>query len=233
MLSALFDISNIAFIVPLSGFGTSTYAVSYVELWSTIFGLASVIGCARNKMWWYPIGIINSIGFIAIFYQINLYSDLLLNFYFIGMSIFGWIMWKKNLSDGSSKFPISWMQLEHRIGAAIVVIAGTYILGCNIDLVFSSMAHSVAYVLSESYSHTPAAMPFWDAFTTVSSMVAMYLLTKRYVEAWVLWVIVDVVCIGLYMYKGVIAMSAEYFVFLINAVVALYVWNKTSKESLC
>ena len=97
----------------------------------------------------------------------------------------------------------------------------------NIDLIFNAMAQIVASAIGVEYIHTPAATPFWDAATTVMSIAAMYLLTRKYVEAWVLWIIVDVVCAGLYLYRGVLFLSLEYLVFLGNAIFALYQWHKT------
>ena len=226
MLEFLFDIKNIAFIVPLSGFGTDTYSVSWLELWATVLGLAAVIGARLNKVWWYPLGILNSIGFIAIFYQIQLYSDLLLNFYFIAISIFGWWVWTRRKSDGSEEYPIQYMDTNDQFLTIMSIILGTVLLGTFIDPIFNSMAQLVASVLGTTYSHTPAAMPYWDAATTVMSIAAMYLLAKRKVESWILWVIVDIICVGLYAYRGVAAMSVEYFIFLANAVYALYQWHK-------
>lgn len=226
MLELLFDIKNIAFVVPLSGFGTDTYAVSWLELWATVLGLAAVIGARLNKVWWYPLGILNSVGFIAIFYQIQLYSDLLLNFYFIAISIFGWWVWTRRKSDGSEEYPIQYMNTLDQILTVALIVVGTVLLGTYIDPIFNGMAQSVASVLGTTYTHTPAAMPYWDAATTVMSIAAMYLLAKRKVESWILWVIVDIICVGLYAYRGVAAMSVEYFIFLANAVYALYQWHK-------
>lgn len=230
MLSELFSISNIAFTVPLAGFGTDHYNVSWLELWSTILGLAAVIGARLNKVWWYPLGIANSVGFIAIFYQINMYSDLLLNFYFIVISFLGWWMWVQKDKTGAEAFPIRRLGSLGQTVLLLFVVGGTILLGQNIDVVFSSMASVVASATQTTYTHIPAALPYWDASTTVMSVAAMYLLAKRYVESWVLWVVVDIICIGLYMYKGVIAMAAEYFIFLLNAILALYQWDRFAKR---
>lgn len=230
MLQELFSINNILFNIPFSGFGSDVYPISLVEFWATILGLASVIGAALNKRWWYGVGILNSIGFIAIFYQVQLYSDLLLNFYFIFMSILGLYWWSKKNALGDDLYKISYMtqysQLVHIVVMAIAII----ILGSNIDFIFNAMAVFVASILGTEYEHIPASMPYWDATTTVLSIVAMKLLAERKVEAWILWIIVDVICVGLYAYKGVTALAIEYFVFLINAIVALIFWHKFSKQ---
>ena len=202
ILVYLFSIKNIVFVVPLAGFGTETYAVSIVELWATIGGLIAVIGARLNKLWWYYIGIIKSFGFIAIFYQIQLYSDLLLNIYFISMSLYGIYVWTRIKSNGVYEYPIQYMSLKENIKWSIIIFIGTIFMGLNINSFFEFLASNIANMLGVSYVHSEASFPILDSFIAVTSVVAMYLLAKRKVESWILWVIVDIVCVGLYLYKG-------------------------------
>ncbi len=230
ILNYLFNINNVAFVVPLAGFGTDTYAVSVLELWATALGLICVIGARMNKVWNYPISIVNCIGFVAIFYQIQLYSDLMLNAYFIGMSMYGWYIWSRKDSTGRDEYEIRYMDIPNLMLLLATIPLGTYLLGSNINEIFGFLGTIVAGVLGTTYEHYPAALPYWDAFTTVTSFAAMYLMARRYVESWMLWSIVNVVCIGLYTYKGVIAMSAEYAIFLVNSVYGIYQWHKAAKN---
>lgn len=230
ILVYLFSIQNIAFVVPLAGFGTETYAVSVVELWATVGGLIAVIGARLNKLWWYPVGIVKSFGFIAIFYQIQLYSDLLLNIYFISMSLYGIYVWTRYKNNGSYEYPIQYMSFNEQLKWCAVILIGTAIMGLNINSFFEFIANSIAGILGINYVHQEASFPILDSFIAVTSVVAMYLLAKRKVESWILWVIVDIVCTGLYLYKGVIAVSVEYLVFLANAAYGVYQWHKASKE---
>lgn len=219
----IFSITNIAFNVPLPGYGGSdTYALSWIELVSSVLALAAVIGARLNKTWWYPLGILNSIGFIAIFYQVQLYSDLLLNAYFIVISVFGWWIWTRRRPGGTHEYRIRNMDFRDAILMSGGLSVAIVVLGLVIDTLFSS----VAGLFVSDYVHTPAAMPFVDATTTVLSVAAMYLLAKRYVESWVLWIIIDVICVIKYAMTGVLFLSLEYSVFLLNAIFALYQWNK-------
>lgn len=216
----MFDIANVIYTVPWFD-----YKLSLVELWATLLGLWFVIAFRKESIWAYPIGILNSIGFIAIFYQVQLYSDLLLNVYFILISLLGWYWWLRKDSNGKPAVSISIMTWTHRLAWILVIASFTYLLGTNIDFIFSN----IASVFVDDYSHIPAATPYWDALTTVMSVVAMYLLTRKYVEAWVLWVVIDVICIGLYFYRGIPFLALEYLVFLANAVLAVIQWNKKSE----
>lgn len=221
----MLDIENVLF--TLLG-----YPVSLVELWSTALGLWCVIAFRMNSAWAYPVGILNSIGFIAIFYQVQMYSDLLLNFYFIAISILGWYWWSQKDRRGNSVLQIRYMSVSQNLIWIAGLAVATAALGFYIDVIFNAMAQSVAWALGTTYDHTPAALPFWDASTTVMSVAAMFLLTRKKVEAWILWVIVDVICIGLYLYRGVLFLSLEYAVFLLNAIWAVYQWHKLSKRTI-
>lgn len=213
----MFDIANVIYVVPWF-----EYKLSLVELWATLLGLWFVIAFRKESIWAYPIGIINSIGFIAIFYQVQLYSDLLLNAYFILISLLGWYWWLRKDSSGKPEVTISFMTWSHRTTWILAIGIFTYVLGSNIDLIFSN----IASLFVSNYEHIPAATPYWDALTTVMSIAAMYLLTRKYVEAWLLWVIIDVICICLYFYRDIPFLALEYLVFLANAVLAVKQWGR-------
>lgn len=230
MLSTIFDINAIMYTFPLAGWGTDTYSMSYLEFWVVIFNLWSVIAFRKNSLWAYPTSIIACTGWAAMAYQLNLYSDQILNLYFVGISVIGWIMWTRKGSDGTDKYKIQYMPGVKQVGTLVGLAAGTLLLGTYINEIFTAIATPVAALLGETYEHYPAATPYWDAFTTVTSFFAMYMLTKRYVESWILWIAVNVVTVGLYYYRGVYFFSAEYVIFLANAIFAWYQWHKISKE---
>ncbi|CAL9964734.1 PnuC-like nicotinamide mononucleotide transport [Vibrio phage D148] len=230
MLDLLFNINSIMYTFPLAGWGTDTYSMSYLEFWVVIFNLWSVIAFRKNSLWAYPTSIIACTGWAVMAYQLNLYSDQILNLYFVGISVIGWVMWTRKSSDGTDKYKIKYMTRKQQIEAVVGLGIGVYALGTYIDPIFAAIATPVATLFGETYKHYPASLPYWDAFTTVTSFFAMYMLTKRYVESWILWTAVNVVTIGLYYYRGVYFFSAEYVIFLVNSIFALYQWHKLSKE---
>ena len=75
---------------------------------------------------------------------------------------------------------------------------------------------------------TDAALPYWDATTTVLSLIAQYLLARKVLENWVLWIVVDVLCIGIYGVKGLYPTAGLYAVFLVLATIGLITWSKTT-----
>ncbi|MGE8722955.1 nicotinamide riboside transporter PnuC [Leptospira terpstrae] len=195
------------------------YPLSLLEFLGTTSGLICVYLASRNHILTWPIGIFNSICFFFLFFQVQLYSDMLLQIYFFGSSVYGWWVWRK------------------RIGAFIKIQS----LGKrkNTLLLFSIFLGTL--ILGEVTSHFPIWFPnifskppaflYWDAFTTVASIFANLLLAQRKLESWFLWVFVDIVCIVLYALKEIPFVTAEYIVFLLIAFYGCYHWFREYKSS--
>jgi len=188
--------------------------MSYIEFIGTIAGLICVWLAAKSNILTWPIGLINIVCFFIIFYQINLYSDTILQVYFFFMSIYGWIYWKKN--DPKSEMVSSLTQNSRWIYLIISIIS---ILGLGF------LMKNIHTLLPTAFPEA-AAFPFPDAFTTVLSIIATILMAQKKWESWVLWIIVDIVCVFLYYLKGIKFISLEYFIFLGIASYGLYSWLK-------
>lgn len=202
----LFDIKHIAFSV-------LGYELSYVELIGTVFGLVSVWLAAKSHILTWPTGIVNEAAFFLLFYQVQLYSDMYLQVYFFGVTLYGWHYWKKE--DGKSqirKLSVRWRQILLVVLLILTGLSGWYI--SRIHLYFPELFTQ------------PAAYPYWDAFTTVSSIIATILLSRKIIETWVLWIAVDVVSVILYFLKGIHFVAIEYVVFLVICITGFVNWSK-------
>ena len=212
---SLFDVNN-------TWFTTLGYQMSGVEFWGTIFNLWCVWLVAKNKILNWPVGIIGSVLFAVLFYQIHLYSDFLEQWYYVVTGFWGWWMWTKGsakaVGDNEGVEKIN----KKEIGIwAMVIVIGTLMLTYgmkNLNVWFP-----MVFPVGASYA-------FLDALTTVMSFVAQWLLTKRKLENWYLWICVDVIGVGLYFAKGVVFVSLLYFVFLILATKGLLTWKKIYKS---
>ncbi len=196
------------------------YPLSLLEILGTVSGLFCVYLASRNYILTWPIGIFNSICFFFLFYQIQLYSDMLLQIYFFASSIYGWILWK-NRNGHFNK--IRSLDTVRSLIIGIGILVFTYFLG-----MFSI---NLPNLLPDFFS-IPPSYPYWDAFTTVASVVANFLLARRILQSWFLWVLVDIVCIVLYFLKGIPFVTGEYFIFLIIAVFGSWHWYKSYKENM-
>jgi nicotinamide mononucleotide transporter len=195
------------------------YPLSYVEFIGTLFGLVSVWLAARDNILTWSTGLINIVFFFAVFYQVQLYSDMFLQVYFFAVSIYGWRTWSRQKRRDER---ISTLSTQWRIVVSATVLLSAALLGA-----FMSNIH----VLFPKVFPQPAAYPFFDALTTVMSVIATVLLAKRILEHWVLWMLVDMISIILYLKKGILFISLEYVIFLGLASFGLIAWTKTLKNA--
>ena len=205
-----FGIDNVAFQI----WG---YPVSYVELIGTLFGLASVYFASRANILTWPTGIVNEIFLLLLFFQVQLYADMFLQIYFLGITIFGWYNWK----TGPGKNKITETTTRVRIYLASVILIGSLLAG----ILFKNI-----HTYLPQYFKIPAAYPFTDSFIMVSSIVATVLLAKKKIENWYLWIAIDIICVLLYYRKATYFLSIEYFIFLGLAIYGLYNWKKQLKN---
>lgn len=218
LLQAFFDINTIAF--TLLG-----YPISWLELVGTVFNLACVILVARRNMLTWPVGIVAVVLFGALFWQINLYADVIEQVYYLITSIVGWYMWATVRSRDSKdkKVVITTNSVKANL-LWIASIAATSVV--------ASWALSNAHLWAPALFPEPASLPAIDATTTIMSFAAQILMLRRKLENWVLWIVVDVVAIWLYWYKGVPFVALLYVIFLFNALYGFTIWKRASNREL-
>lgn len=189
------------------------YPLSLIELLATITGLVSVYLAARAHIWTWPTGILNELAFMVLFYQLQLYSDMLLQGYFLVTTLYGWYYWQRASDAQIVKISSS----RYIALYVLVVVLGT-------TLIALSMQH--IHEVVPQWFPLPASYPFVDASITMMSIVATLLLAQKRLESWYFWILVDLVSVGLYGLKGVHLLALEYVVFLGMAVKGLLHWRK-------
>lgn len=195
--------------------------MSYLEFVGTLLNLWSVWLVTKNNILTWPVGNIAVILFAILFYQIRLYSDLFEQIYFLVTGFYGWWVWlylrKNRIQDKNKELSITYnSQISNAIYGGIIII-GTLCM---------------SYVMAHIHLYMPvlfpekASFPFLDAFTTVMSFAAQLLMAHKKIECWYLWIMVDIIGIGLYFAKGVVFISFLYLIFLILATKGLFNWRK-------
>jgi len=180
--------------------------MTLIEIIAAIAGLVCVWLTVKQNIWCWPIGLVQVGLYIYIFTSVKLYSDALLQIFFIVTSLYGWYMW---LYGGKNKTELK-----------VSVIGKKFILWVALILaVFPIFGFIMAKFLG-------ASAPYPDAFTTVASIVATYLMAKKRLESWILWISVDVIAIGVYIYKDLYITSGLYAVFLCLAITGYIKWRK-------
>jgi nicotinamide mononucleotide transporter len=178
-----------------------------VEIAGALFGVAFVVLTIRQSIWCWPIGLLNCAMYVIVFGQAKLYSDAVLQLIYVVMSLYGWYHWLYP-SGKREELPVT------RVGATE---AGALVVFC---LVGTALWGTAMHRL------TDAAFPYLDTATMTASLAAQWLLTRKRLENWVVWIGADLVMIGIYIAKGLIATSILYVIFTVLAVSGLWSWWK-------
>ncbi|MGX4746334.1 nicotinamide riboside transporter PnuC [Providencia rettgeri] len=229
-----FSTANTLVQIPLWG---SVYDLSYIEAVGTIAGLLCILLASLEKTINYLFGLINVSLFAVIFFQIQLYANLLLQIFFFVANIYGWYAWSRVTSSQQAELKIRWLSLPKAAITLVISVVAIIYLTFNIDAVFGVLARWAVGLLNLFGANLamptiePDAFPFWDSTMTILSVVAMILMTRKYVENWLLWVIINVISIVIFFIQGVYAMSLEYIILLGIALNGSRLWIKSAKEN--
>ncbi|HUQ48329.1 MAG TPA: nicotinamide riboside transporter PnuC [Gemmatimonadaceae bacterium] len=178
------------------------------EIIAALFGVVSVFLSVRQNIWSWPTAIVNVGMYIVVFYRSKLYSDTGLQVIYVALNFYGWYQW---LYGGKNRTELPVTRTTGRLAAVLVVIAAV-----------------TTMVLGTLVSHnTDAALPYIDAATTSTSLVAQWMMTRKLLENWIVWVSVDVVYIGMYIYKDLHVTAVLYLVFLLLSVMGYMQWKRT------
>ncbi len=201
-----FSVNNIAFEV-------LNYELSYVELIATAFGLLAVYWASKENIWTWPASIINVTTLFILLYQFQLYADMFLQIYFLILTLYGWYYWRK---------PKEEREITNTSNQMLVIYSIIYVIGTiGIGKLMSGI-----HLQLPTYFPQPASFPYGDAFTTTGSIIAMIMLSRKQIENWLVWIIVDIVSIILYYQKGILFLAAEFGIFMVICIFGYYNWRK-------
>lgn len=215
MLSFL-SVDNVAFVV----FG---YPMSYVELIGTVLYLWSVWLISKRRILTWPVGIISVLLYMVLFYQIRLYSDVLEQVYYLGASVYGWIVWNRSIQDDGKIEDVSY---GNRSSIAFWIVL-TLIFSMFVGALMARIHIFLPAVFPEA-----ASFPYLDALTTIMSFTAMWLMARKRIESWFYWIIVDCIGIWLYFVKDVKFVALLYAILLVMALNGLRSWNLTRIQTI-
>ena len=197
------------------------YPMSYIEFIGTALYLWSVWLIGRRNVLTWPVGIASVLLYMALFYQIRLYSDTLEQVYYLVLSIYGWWHWSRSQQDERGVVAVSFSS-----GPAILLwMLVTGAISAALGMVMSSAHRWAPSVFVE-----PASYAYLDALTTVMSLSAMWLMVRKRIESWIYWIVVDIIGIGLYYAKDVKLIALLYVLLLGLAIKGLVTWTRERKR---
>jgi len=228
-----FSTSNILVHIPL---GAGGYDLSWIEAIGTLAGLLCIWLASLEKIVNYAFGLINVTMFAVIFFQIQLYASLLLQLFFFVANIYGWYAWSRQTSDNQQALKIRWLPLPKLLGWGAAIVVAIALMTRYIDPVFAFLTQAAVSLMQGMGLNVvmpqlqPDAFPFWDSCMMVLSIVALILMTRKYVENWLLWVVINVISVMIFARQGVYAMALEYALLTLIALNGSWLWMKSARQ---
>ncbi|RQO34407.1 nicotinamide riboside transporter PnuC [Chryseobacterium sp. KBW03] len=199
-----------------------------LEAAGAIFGTLSVYFSIKKNIWVYPTGIISTLIYVYILFNFGLLGDCLINVYYSVMSVYGWILWAKN-SEDNVHVEVTWATKKEWIYATLLFI---------LSLALVTLIYYYKPYIDNQFSMEGASLGLYhldwanwmDVFTTSIFLVGMWFMAKQRIENWIFWIIGDLICIPMMIFKGLGITSVQYLVFTIMAILGYLNWKKSFKE---
>ena len=184
---------------------------NYIELLGAILGFAYIFFSIRQNILTWPVGLLTSILYIWVFFDTKLYADMGLQMYYVVISIYGWYEWVKvkSTSLGSTE-ALKISRLSFKMGFVLALVG---------FLIFML----IWYILK---NHTDSPVPFADSLATSLSIIATWMLARKILEHWLVWIFVDAFSIGLFWYKDLYPTVILFVIYTFMAVVGFIEWKK-------
>lgn len=180
---------------------------SWLELVAVLLALAMVFCNIREIHWGWPLAAASSLLYFVLFRQSRLYGDAWLQIFFAALAAWGWFQWLRG----------------HRADGTTLHVAQLRQRGVALTLLASAVLWPVTGWFLKHYTDTD--VPWWDAFPTALSVVGQFLLGRKFIENWAVWIVVNVVSVGLFAYKGLWLTVGLYVVFIVLSIVGWREWK--------
>ncbi len=179
----------------------------YVEVCGTLSGFLYLGFSIRQHPLTWPVGLLNAIFYIFVFFSSKIYADMALQFYYAAISIYGWWSWYHGSASGNS----------------LKVTITSRTLWLILSIMFLLLFVAIAFVLIR---FTDSQVPYWDAITTSLSILATWMLARKKLEHWMVWVFVDAISIGLFIVKNLYPTTLLFSVYTILAIYGYFEWKR-------
>ncbi len=183
-------------------------STNIIEIIGTLSGFIFLYFEIKQSKWLWPVGLFSALMYIYVFFMAKFYADMGLQFYYVFISIYGWFHWSRSKGESATELPVT---------------------ALKIGLFFKLLLASLFIYIAISFilvNYTDSPLPYWDSFTTALSIVATWMLARKILEQWLVWVIVDAVSLGLYLYKELYPTAILFAFYTILAVYGYFQWKK-------
>ena len=184
-----------------------------IEVLGAVLGILYIVFSVKQNILTWPTGLLTSLFYIAVFYNSKFYADMGLQVYYVVISIYGWYYWLKGKRTQTHNVPVRKTSL--RLWVKLTV---AYIL---IHIV-------ILYIL---LNFTDSDVPYLDSLTTALSIVATWMLARKYMEHWLIWIFVDLLSAALYVYKNLLPTVILFLIYTVMAFLGYNEWLKDFKKN--
>lgn len=182
--------------------------MSLLETVAVVFGIVSVWLSVKENIWSWPTAIVNVSLYFVIFFQQRFYADMGLQVFYAAISLYGWYHW---LFGGEHRTTLSVTRTPRGLWMALPILwlGGFLLLG-------TLLKHT-----------TNAALPYVDSALTAGSLIAQWMMTRKYLENWLIWIGLDVAYVGVFINRGLVLTAFLYAVFLVLASRGYVDWKRS------
>jgi len=193
-------------------------ALQTMPLWELAAVMLAIIylllAVRENVLCWF-FAFISTAIYTVLFWDVSLLMDSALNVYYMVMAVFGWYQWTRGGNSQGDSQPLAVQSMSYQQQVLVVVaIAGLSITS--------------GYLLSE---HSNAAWPYVDSFTTWASVITTYLVTRKYLQNWLYWIVIDAVSVPLYIERGLNLTALLFVAYIVIAVVGYFSWREHLRKN--
>jgi len=200
----------------LQSLGTAAQAMSPWEVAGVIFAITYLLLAVRENILCWLFAFISTAIYTVLFWDVSLLMESALNVYYMAMAVFGWYQWTRGGHNGGGEpHALSVQSMSGR--------QHTLVIAAIAVLTFSS-----GYLLSE---HSSAAWPYIDSFTTWASVITTYLVTRKYLQNWLYWIVIDSISVPLYIDRGLNLTALLFAAYIVIAVFGYLGWRDHLKTS--
>jgi nicotinamide mononucleotide transporter len=185
--------------------------LNYVEVVAVVASFLCVWLYTREDVWSWPTAIVAAALYLFVFFQARFYAQMILQGVYIVISIYGWYQWLYGGAEQSA------LKISRVTPTTALVLTG---------IVGGGMA-VIMYVLT-TYTDN-AAVPFWDALTAAMSLAAQWMLARKILENWLVWIVADVIYVGMFVYQGLYPTALLYAGFLVLATHGFFAWRTSMR----
>lgn len=182
----------------------------WLDLLTTLLGLAYILLEYRASIYLWAVGFAMQVLGIVLYYQKGLYADCGMEIYYICMTVYGFMNWKFGFGGKKKAKPAEITHIPAKIAFRWIVIA--------------MAVWALIYWILVTF--TDSKVPIADSFTTAFSLMGIWALARKYIEQWLVWIVVDIVTCQLYFYKDIPFKASLYCLYIVIAIFGYRKWKK-------